>query len=345
MRTVSVFMSIALLLSIVPIAALAGEETTVGFGSLKFDGIFQTWYQWNESESADDGFLVKRARLLLSGTLVPEKVKYFVQFDGTLEKFLLDTKMIFTCIPNTAITVGRFIPAFTLYMPAHTGKLDFINYPLTTSQYAMWRQTGVQGTTNFGPVDLTLGLYNGYQASFNADTLAIGLAGNDWADDNDSKDFLVALNVTPIEGLRFGVFHWQGMPSVDTEDEEYDFDATRTGGLIDYHRQGLHLAAEYVMGSNGFSEIHDDLEDIDSNAWMAQASYAFNPTWEILARYEGADPNTDTDDDGIDALTLGVNYSIESINARIGANYIMKGEEYEEELDNDQFVVQFQYVF
>ncbi len=128
---------------------LAEETVTVGFGSLKIGGIYQSHYSWYESDSIASQFKTHRARLLLSGTLIPDKVKFLVQADAVQNPYLLDTKLMMYHIPNTEMTIGRFVPNFTLYMPQSTAKLDFVNYPVTTTQYAMWRQTGIQFKTTF----------------------------------------------------------------------------------------------------------------------------------------------------------------------------------------------------
>ena len=99
----------------------------VGKGDLKIGAILQAGFDYSLAEDSlavNGQFTLNRARFLLWGTVVPDKVKYFVQTEGRNGVGVLDYKMIFMgCIPNTSITVGRFLPNFSLYMPAATSKL------------------------------------------------------------------------------------------------------------------------------------------------------------------------------------------------------------------------------
>jgi len=57
-------------------------EIKVGKGDLKLGGILQTGYDYSFAEDEDGvngQFTLNRARFLLWGTIVPNKVKYFVQ--------------------------------------------------------------------------------------------------------------------------------------------------------------------------------------------------------------------------------------------------------------------------
>ncbi|NIO08426.1 MAG: hypothetical protein GTO40_10630, partial [Deltaproteobacteria bacterium] len=53
--------------------------------------------------------------------------KYFVQLDHRGGISVLDYKAQFFYIEKTEITVGRFLPNFTMYMPLSTAKLEMIN--------------------------------------------------------------------------------------------------------------------------------------------------------------------------------------------------------------------------
>ncbi|MGB2697129.1 MAG: hypothetical protein WBD28_04620, partial [Candidatus Zixiibacteriota bacterium] len=179
-------------------------EVKVGKGTLKIGGILQAGFTFNmEDEDVNhfaNSFTLNRARILFWGEIVPGKVKYFVQTDHRGSTSILDYKAQFFYIEKTEIAVGRFLPNFTLYMPAHTGMLEMINYPMTSTRYAVWRQVGIQTTTKTEYVDFNVGIFNGYPA-------------NNFSDDNDAKDFLGRVEFKPpIENanLTFGGFAWIG---------------------------------------------------------------------------------------------------------------------------------------
>ncbi len=315
--------------------ARAEEETVkIGFGTLKLGGVYQSTFTWYEDDALASQFKLKRARLILSGTLVPDKVTFFVQGDGAATPYILDTRLNLNYIPKTQLSIGRFVPSFTLYMPLSTAKLDFVNYPFTTSKFAMWRQTGMQSTTTLPLVDFSFGVFNGYQTDPGSTTLK----GDDWGDNNDAKDFLARVDIKPLKQMKFGLFGWLGQAYDSVEDE--DFDVSRFGFNWDWLHTKFHFAAEYVMGSVDYAAT----DSIDSMAYMVQGSYILNPAWEFLGRYEAFDPNTDSDDDAMDYFTAGFNYSIASINTKFFVNYIFKMEE-GDSIDNDELVIQAQFSF
>lgn len=324
--------SVVVMLTILP--AFAAEPVTVGFGSLKIGGNYQGYYAWYENDSQASEFDTKRARLLLSGTLIPDKVDFFIQAEALGNPYLLDSKLIMKYIPNTAISMGRFIPNYTLYMPKSTAQLNVINYPLTTLRTAMWRQTGIQSNTSTQYVDLTLGVFNGYQTVAGSE----GLSGNDWGDNNDAKDFLIRADLKPMKGLKIGLFGWFG--SAYNVDMDEDFDVSRYGLNAEYTGEKVYLAGEYLMAST------DSVtgSDRDSAGFFAHIGYSFTEKWELHARYDAWDPDTDVDDNGESWITAGINYKLHKYNTMFYLNYIARDEE-SNDIDNDEIVLMFQYAF
>ncbi|MFC1571992.1 hypothetical protein ACFL6M_00175 [Candidatus Eisenbacteria bacterium] len=341
-------MLLALLMSSPATAEMA--ELKVGKGTLKIGGILQTGFHFHVQDSAFTGnfdytdpenpvpvmgevavrdqFTLNRARLLFWGTVVPDKVKYFLQLEHRGGVGLLDFKAIFPgIIPKTTICAGRFLPNFTLMMPYHTGKLEMINYPVTTGKYAMWRQTGIQTTTTTEMVDFNVGVFNGADIK------------NNLSDNNEAKDILVRADFKPpIEGatVRVGGFGWLGKAEAPTwtgkvadgDDEICTLDTNRFGGYAkaDYpmDEMTLKFRAELVMGADDYLVAADKTETLDSQAFFVQGGVQVNPEWEFLARFESADPNTDSEakDDSNSWLTVGANYYYEGINAMFYLNYI-----------------------
>jgi len=298
-------------------ALVEPAEVQVGKGTLRIGGILQTVVQEDQSENVNLAFRLLRARLLFWGCIVPDKVKWFMQTEGVGQPYVKDVKLQLFYLPNTEITVGRFIPNFTIYMPSSTAKLDLINYPLVTARYAMWRQCGIQSTTKTEYVNFNIGVFNGPK--------------NNWNDDNDAKDILVRADIKATKDVTVGGYHWQGK-AVDGDD---DVDKIRTGGLLKAKHEGLSVAAEYIMGKD---------HETDSAGFYAQAGYKVTPEVQLLARYDAFDPNTDADDDGVTWITGGLNYFIDGYNAMVGVNYIMKSEE-GDDVDNNLLIAQLQVLF
>lgn len=269
-------------------------------------------------------FWLRRARLLMSGTIVPDKVKYFVQteFNGT--PAILDYKARFFYVPQTEITFGRFLPNYTLYMPASTASLELINYPVTTSMTAMWRETGVQTTTKTEYVDFNLGLFNG------ADVMP----GSNTRDNDDAKDYLLRADVKPPIGegaLRVGGYYYannfHGAGADIKEDDTYTDTHTGFFAKMEYPVSDMKLKVrgEYVMATSQYGDV-DDPDEMDAAGFFVQGGLMFDPKWEGILRFESWDPNTDGEvkDDAHSVLTIGLNHYMSGINSMIYLNFIQK---------------------
>jgi len=321
---------------------LAQDEGVLShYGTLKIGGIMQSTFTYNmDEDDVQTAFALKRSRLLFWGTILNDKIKYFVQTEGVSSPYVLDTKLIFAdYIPMTTITVGRFLPNFTHYMPRSTAMLDMINYPLMVGHYAMWRQIGVQTTTKTDPVDFNVGLFNGYD---NDDG-----GGNKWVEDNDAKDVLFAVAGKPAEFLKLFGYGWFGnLLMADT----LDFARNRFGGgaIVNYplsEEMSVVFKGEYVKG---IDEQGGAIADVNSAGYYAHLGFKVKPQIELLLRYDNFDPDTDTDDDAETWITLGTNYFLDGEHVKFSLNYIIKKEEVPDgvdEPDNDQIVFQGQIYF
>ena len=221
-------------------------------------------------------------------------------------------------------------------MPSSTGKLDLVNYPLSTLKYAMWRQTGIQSMTKLSYVDLTFGIFNGYQE---------GVKGNDWGDNNDAKDFLARVDIKPVKGLKIGLFTWLGSPYDAAEDE--DFDANRYGVNVNWKASFMRVSAEYIQGDNNKTAS----DDVDSYAMFAQVLVPIKDNFELILRQDMYEPNKDNDDDEEAWTTFGVNYKLLKYNTMFYLNYIYKSKDiYDADGDliddnESEIVFQAQYMF
>jgi len=346
MKKLSLFIAGLMLVSLfVGSFAMGAMEVKVGKGDLKIGGILQAGFTYNvEDEKGNDSFTLNRARFLFWGTIVPDKVKYFVQLDHKGSISVLDYKAQFFYIEKTEIAVGRFLPNFTLYMPYSTAKLEMINYPYTTTKYAVWRQCGIQSTTTTEYVDFNLGIFNG------------GDTPNNWDDNNDAKDFLVRADVKPpIEEaeVRFGGYAWIGFapPPSSWEDPEDTFKRNRYGGFAkaDYTKDDVtvRFRGEFIAAEDEYANSYKDSEGKET--WNSQAFFGHLgvqpvPQVEFLVRYDSYDPCTDEDNDGMSAITGGVNYYIDGINAMFYLNFIHNMEQ-GDEVDNDEVQAQAQITF
>ncbi len=338
--------------------AVAGdlEGVKVGTGSLRLAGIYQAYFyatNWDNNINVVQkytAFRTRRARLLLIGTIVPDKVKYLVQVDFTGTPAFLDYKMILlNYIPKTSVTFGRFLPYWTLYMHRSTGKLEFVNYPLVNSRYAMWRQAGLQTATKMDAFSFYVGCFNGADIPNNTNA------------NNNAKDFMFRLDVHPeLSGFKLlvGGEYWMGRHFVDPS---HDKNNSTFGGFLNLTNDQFRFAGEFLTSTieEETEDVNGEVADLTSMGFYANAVYCATDWLELLARYDQFDPNTEneagnlTDEDGESWITLGANFMIQKYNAMISLNLIKKTEEWqvmdnageEIDLDNDEAIVQFQIMF
>jgi len=346
------------------------EGVKIGVGTLRMGGIFQAWlYATNYDNNIDymnapkyTSFQSKRARFLFWGNIVPDKVSYFVQLEmvgpnptNPAHPFL-DYKMMFTdYVPRTTISVGRFLPYWSLFMWKPVSQLELVYYPLVNDRFAMWRQVGVQTATKFDAFSVYLGCFNG------ADVV------NNTTDNNNAKDFMARLDVHPamenMELLIGGEF-WYNRYRWDADNSQ---SSTMFGGFasLDYNKM-IKFRGEYMTRSTTvfIDPLLEDTEDIKDAGFYIMGGYTPIEWLEILARFDSYDPNTaneadtGTDEDAESWITLGVNYMFLNYNAVIGLNLVKKSEQWDIQdpehptdpdmridFDNDEAILQFQIAF
>jgi hypothetical protein len=303
-----------------------------GKGTLKVDGILQVVGSSTEdpAAAAKINFTLKRARIIFSGAILPDRVNYFFQTEMAAAPALLDAKILFSYVPKTEIAVGRFVPAFTYYMPRSTAKLDFINYPLMVTTYGMSRQVGMQSTTKVGRLDLIAGIFNGDPA-------------NNSTDINTAKDLLLATNLRLADYVTLLEYSWQGNvvfgSSADSKKERYG------GGLIFEKnitaKNMLTVKGEFTAG---FDRPANGIET-KSMSYYSQAGVRYNQKIEFLVRYDVLDPDINLINDGSTWITGGLNYYLASYNTMFYLNYINKAREKSPDPRENEVLAQAQLFF
>ena len=287
---------------------------SVAKGNLAIKAIFQADFRIFQSAGAEDtelndSFNYNRFRLLLIGK-VAENVKYIYQGDMLSAPFL-DGRMIFlNAFSNTDIQVGRFLPNFTYYMPQLVTNLDFIDYPLLVSQWAMWRQVGVQSTTKFGAHSLDVGILNSI------------ITPNTVSDSDNWKDFLVRLNLAPNKA-KVGIYALLGQTwtTDPTQLEEPGYYLSmKLGGFVRATIEKLLAQAEVLYAMDNF-----DPDSVSGLGLYAMVGYDLSEKVQALARFEMNKPDLDVaegePDLGKMRIAAGINYYIVGKNAFIQVNF------------------------
>jgi len=317
-------------------------------GSVKVGFVLQVgldYIQKQPGTTTDNTFQIKptRARLLLSGFVLEKRINYLVQFDGVQGfqsilagsegqnrvyataaepaapkvPFLLDMILSFDYIPKTTIKVGRFLSQFTYMMPRNTADLYMIYYPLVLLKLGAWRQFSIESITTTQYLDFIVGIYNG--------------PANNWGDDNLYKDYNLKFRIKPAPWIHFGMFSWVGMPKATVEDSKrpYALEVTYGGELFIHPLEdrlkilfeGLaRTRFDYAPGPGG-------VQSGTQFGFYAHASYQLIKQLEILGRFDYYDPSTEAKSDIGWWTTVGINYFLDGINAKLSLNYVYKVDE------------------
>jgi len=301
-------------------------NVNVGYGTLTLKGLIQFQFDAGEEGNPNTTFLIKRARIILSGQTPVKQVSYFIQADMTQTPALLDAKINLAYIPKTNISAGRYIPGFTYYGSRGAGDLDFINYPLMltygSNKYFPWRQYGVQSETKYKYLNFNLGAFNGFPA--NSTT----------ADDNSQKDYLGALNITPLKGMAFYGYRWQGKEKVGSRT---DYAKVRTGGGFSFKGKRLMFVSEYM------NTVDESSVNQFGQSAFGNVGYKVVPWFELIGRYEFVDPNRKLPNNSEVWTTYGFNILQDGNNIKYSVNYIVKQEN--PKINNDEILAQMQIQF
>ena len=314
-------------------ASVAFAEPPMDIPRISGNLQFLTYYTQDTSEVQFQMGL-RRARLIFSGVVIPRKVGYFVQWEGAGTAKLLDAKLVFWPFRNAQLVIGRFMPKFTYYMPHSSKSLDFVEYPLLSQYYGMWRQLGFQFSFGkHGFYRIHTGLFTGYPK-------------NNWSDLNSAKSLLLSMCAHPIVGLDLLGYSWFENAIGKGEN---DLSANRYGVAAQYETPlsstiKLRLGGEFALGV----DEQENGTEIKSHGFYFQGGMVVNEKLEVLARFDQFDPNIDEDNDGKAKMILGFNYHLLGDDVVIYLNFIHNEDQVPsgvKEPEDDEVVLQIQVGF
>ncbi|HPR18764.1 MAG TPA: hypothetical protein PLD62_11020 [Candidatus Cloacimonadota bacterium] len=173
---------------------------------------------------------------------------------------------------------------------------------------------------------------------------------------NKDMNYVANLRLIPVVGLTLGGSYM----FKSAKDKEID---DGSGNLIDNpDREEYNLIA--VSGKFAYSKISvlaqylnkvkslpnaDAIDDVTSTVISIMPVFKLNNSFDIVARYDMYDPNTDADDDGENTLIVGANYNIlrnasNSPTLMLQANYQTKTFEDDSDAENT-IMMQLRWIF
>lgn len=301
-------------------------------------GYIEAWYRFDSSDlsnqttaakKVDNEFRLRRARLTASGN-VTEALSYKLtaNLDGPSPASsaatvkLWDAYMAYKFHPLATVTLGQFKYDFTREglevtpdrIPVlRAESINDIAGKLGTVG-GSFRDIGVKVN---GTAEKLLGLTYGLDL--------INGSGINTGDNNNHKDIVARLTVTPLTGLTLGGSGYTGEGQSQTSgfnvnEVAWDLEA-------EYIREGLKIRGEYIWAKWENWDVAASAASIGRSqkptGWYLQASYRLPQNIEFMGRYEDYKKDSNTPQSHLKTTTLGAGYYITG-KTRIVANYLIR---------------------
>jgi len=305
---------------------------------LRFGGTIQAMASYSQTGANDinqTGFGLRRVRF----RAYPKFSKYFkgfFQMELTSPK-LLDARLTYTLDKAINVRVGRFIGAGVRSggLTSHT-VIDIVERPMTAQKWgaatigADYRDYGAAVFGKIGGgLSYNITVHNGNGAK---NIKATHKGAGKILNDKLAFSGMVTYKPKEVKGLEAGGYYGVGNSNY--------MDYNAYNAYIYWEPKPIRIKAEYI----GWK---DNTTNITTSGYYIFGAYGFAHNWELLARYENYDENTNVDNDGQNLTTIGARYFLFAAKesaGKITAAYVIHGEQ-GATIDNNVFYFMFQLVF
>jgi hypothetical protein len=331
-------------------------KTHDGKFKLKLNAYSQfAWSYYTPDEGEDTSeFNIRRLRPSFSGMIWHPDLKFKFEWDLSKDAVLTDAYFDYVSYQYASIKAGQYYVPFNREQLTEPWRLQFIDRSIANDYFSLGRDLGVTLHKQFadGRFEYAFGVFNGNGA-------------NTCANDNNKYLYALRLGVYPNgymnysqssmedpDEVMFGVgagINFNTMTMMDMEDEEefgYDTDnVSITGDMVLKYRGFSFETAYYFANADPDME---DMQDVDSQAFVVQSGYMFVPeTFEIAVRYAFVTPDKDCDDHKFSEITAGWNYFFRMHNVKMQMDYSYLVTEFpdSDDIKDNRVRMQFQYRF
>ena len=322
-----------LLLSLLILIGFTVTAQAEKLSEIKIIGFLQEQFLYDQSEGTIENlFKTKRARLGIAGTVL-EKFGYNLVI-GALEPpdktpRLVNAFIDFKSSPWLNLRAGQSLLPFGL----EGREMIFQNPAIERSTairklnaFRMFRDFGIILSGSVNMLDYGFAVVNGTGANI--------------AEENDKKDVLGRIGISPLKDLNFGFSGHLGKfadtTGTDLQRIRYNIDS-----------QLKHQVRMLLFKLRGEYEYRQDEmttgPDRESTGWYALISVTTWQRIEALVRYELYDPDKDASDDELKITTLGANFYLKN-HSRLSANYEFRNDAANPDIGN-LLTMQLQVVF
>jgi phosphate-selective porin len=275
---------------VTPVLSQENSEKTPLLSTIKLQvsGYAQVLYSyWEEGV---DSFLVKRARLSLSGEIA-KKIKFKFQVDAVRNPILVDAQVDFEFSPSLSLRIGQFYVPFSRENRTSSSDLDTVLRSQVVDKLAPSRDIGSMGRDVGAMVFGKLSIIEYMAGFFNG-------SGVNKADTNENKDFSARMVLRPASFISAGGSVYTGRHSPVQGDRPFTRDRMGIEASLDLG--AFSARTEYISG-------RDDLTKKDG--WYVQGGYFISAKKvQAVIKWDSYDQDRDAASDRSDLLTLGVNW-------------------------------------
>ncbi|MDH7512040.1 MAG: porin [Clostridiales bacterium] len=276
-------------LLVVPVSGQASTENPLlSTVKLHVSGYTQVLYSW--WEEGVDSFLVKRARLSLSGEIA-RKIKFKLQADAVKSPILLDAQVDFEFSPSIGLRIGQFYVPFGRENRTSSSEIETILRSQVVDKLAPSRDIGSPGRDigamvfgKFSAIEYMAGFFNG--------------SGVNKTDTNENKDFSARVVLRPAAFISIGGSLYNGRHSPAQGDRPFTRD--RVGIEAGLDMGAFSARTEYISGQENQTK---------RDGWYVQGSYfVLEKKVQAVIKWDSYDQDKDAASDRSDLLTLGINW-------------------------------------
>jgi hypothetical protein len=347
------------------VSAAPGKGFSIKYGdafSFNLRSRFQIRYQLDIPPEDDAGernetqlVNIGTARLWFSGNVFEPGLTYMLQLavagrdyrDGAISP-IFDAYLDWKVTPTLSIRAGQFFVPFDRLRTVREFALQMADRPVPIGELTLDRDVGVVlysdrflgspltwrvGAFGGGGTNLSTGKEPGSLVMARLELRPLGPIDDDSEGDLERRE-------EPGLALGAGI-----AGNFNTNRQRSTTGTTYVGGTTDY----LHVAADAVFKWQGFALqleflLKNDTDDVDvirsvnamgaavsewtrsASGWVAQASYTFDPPFEIVGRYSKLNALAGTDPRLVDAdeYGVGLNYYVNGHQFKIQTDWLAK---------------------
>jgi phosphate-selective porin OprO/OprP len=295
---------------------------TIGSRALQISGLIQTEYEGFQQSTANNTFLLHRARLDVKGDISDAwSYEIYTEFAGVTPK-LLDAYTTYKIADYLKFTAGQFKVPFSLESLTNDSQLEFIDRSQVDNALA-GRSTDIIGNQNGRDIGIQVGgsfakVDDHYLFDY-AFALLNGAGYDVTTDNNNHKDISGRLSIHPVNNLVVSADFYNGI-------DNYIIAPVKTAANYKRDRKGLD--ARYVIGGLALQAEYDKGTDatIKRDGWYGQATYfVFPGKLQLAAKYDTYDPDQITASVRTDYYTGGINYFFNNW-AKFTVDYVYRRE-------------------